>query len=78
MFNASSKRPPPRPRQDPGAEKHHFLYTHPRRAEDPAVDAVCSRCGVEQLDITPTAMKQSARWRQGRNGDLVATKPACV
>lgn len=78
MFPAGHKPPPKRPRQPDGADKHHFAYTHSRRREDPAVDAVCLLCGCEQVDITPTAMKQSARWRRGRDGDLMATKPACV
>lgn len=76
MFNL--KRPPPKPQQPPGADKHHFLWTHPRRKEDPAVDGVCSRCGVEQVDVTPTQRQQTARWRRGRDGVLMATKPACV
>lgn len=69
-----------------GADLHRFQYNHPRRREDPAVDAVCALCGLEEIDETPTAKKKTARWRwphKDENAPLYGllparAKPACV
>jgi tRNA/tmRNA/rRNA uracil-C5-methylase (TrmA/RlmC/RlmD family) len=67
-----------RPKAEAGADKHHFESIHRRRAEDSQVDAVCSRCGLEELDVTPTRKSKTARWRQPGYGTLLPAKPACI
>ena len=67
-----------RPKAASGADKHRFGWIHPRRTEDLSVDAVCSRCGLEEVDITPTQKKRTARWRMAGSIELLAAKPACL
>jgi len=72
------KRPVPTPRRDePGANLHHMMYNHiGRRRSD--VDAVCEHCGLEEVDITPTAMHKTVRFRwPGANNALMINKPTC-
>lgn len=67
-----------RPKAEAGADKHHFESIHRRRGEDSQVDAVCSRCGLEELDVTPTRKGKTARWRQAGSATLLQAKPSCV
>lgn len=69
-------RPVPTPRQDePGANLHHMMYNHiGQRGIN--VDAVCEHCGLEEVDITPTAMHKTVRFRWP-GGALTINKPAC-
>lgn len=67
-----------RPKAEAGANKHHLESIHRRRAEDEQIDAVCSRCGLEELDVTPTRKNKTARWRRPGCSTLLPAKPACV
>lgn len=67
-----------RPKAEAGADKHHFRRTHERRGQDRAIDGVCSRCGLEELDVTPATKKKTARWRRQDSTELLQAKPACV
>lgn len=66
----------PTPRRDaPGADLHHMMYNHIGR-RDTTVDAVCEHCGLQEVDITPTAMHKTCRFRWP-GGELTINKPAC-
>lgn len=72
-----------RPRAPVEAALHQFQYNHPRRAIHLDIDAVCARCGLEEVDATLEAKKKTARWRwpveaRGGGSVLMSTKPACV
>lgn len=67
-----------RPKAEDGANKHRFEWIHARRVEDASVDAVCARCGAEEIDITPSQKKRTARWRRGGSAEILQAKPACV
>ena len=71
-----------RPKAPVEAALHQFQYNHPRRAIHLDIDAVCARCGLEEVDATPEAKKKTARWRwpaeASGGGVLMSTKPACV
>ena len=70
------KRAVPTPRRDePGAELHHMMYNHIGR-RDITVDAVCEHCGLQEIDITPTMMHKTCRFRWPGGAPMI-NKPAC-
>lgn len=68
----------PRPSHAPGSELHRFSYNHPKRGDDPDIDAVCIRCGLEEVDVTTSSKQRTVRWRWPGTVELAKSKPACL
>lgn len=63
-------------RQD-ADDPHRLAYNHPQRKIRLDIDAVCTRCGLEEVDTTPTSKKKTTRWRLPGSDVLMSSKPAC-